>query len=97
MDVSSDWDVWVGAINSDAQMSITCNECRSDAEESSGGDMDCNLNGVCIDGMCECNPIGSPEVSFITQDGKYFYLRYETNLIYAPNLLQISSSGCIAS
>ena len=53
----------MGAIVPEAQMSITCNECRSDAEYSGGGDMDCNLNGLCIDGECECNPIGSPEVS----------------------------------
>ena len=79
MDVSSDWDVWVGAIVPEAQMSITCNECRSDAEYSGGGDMDCNLNGVCIDGECECNPIGSPEVSFFDQVGKYVYSRHETN------------------
>ena len=97
MEASSDWEVWVGTIVPDAQMSITCNECRSDAEESSSGDMECNLNGVCIDGECECNPIGSPEVSFITQYGKYFHSRYETNFISAPNLFQISSSGRIVS
>ena len=72
MDVSSDWEVWVGAIVPEAQMSITCNECRSDAEYSGGGDMDCNLNGVCIDGECECNPIGSPKVSSLIKLASIF-------------------------
>ena len=76
MEASSDWEVWVGTIVPDAQMSITCNECSSDTAEESSSDMDCNLNGVCIDGECECNPIGSPEVSFITQYGKYLYSRH---------------------
>ena len=72
MDVSSDWEVWVGAIVPEAQMSITCNECRSDAEYSGGGDMDCNLNGLCIDRECECNPIGSPKVSSLIKLASIF-------------------------
>ncbi|KAL7483355.1 hypothetical protein ACHAW6_009005 [Cyclotella cf. meneghiniana] len=43
---SDSWSVWVGKINH-AEVSITCNTCYEDA--------DCNLNGVCNGGMCECD------------------------------------------
>lgn len=47
LDVPSDtWSVWVGKINQ-AEVSITCNTCYEEA--------DCNLNGECLIGMCECD------------------------------------------
>eukprot|EP00804_Cyclotella_cryptica_P027652 CCRYP_010272-RA/>CCRYP_010272-RA protein AED:0.09 eAED:0.09 QI:844/1/1/1/0.75/0.77/9/300/469 len=47
LDVPSDsWSVWIGTINS-AEVSISCNSCNNN--------VDCNLNGECLNGMCECD------------------------------------------
>lgn len=49
LDVPHTWEIWVGVIDNEAQMSVACNECRDDT--------DCNLNGVCTDKECVCtNP-----------------------------------------
>mmetsp|Transcript_27009 Transcript_27009/g.46065 ORF Transcript_27009/g.46065 Transcript_27009/m.46065 type:complete len:646 (-) Transcript_27009:335-2272(-) len=47
MDVTGEWQIWVGVINHNAKMDATCNGCETDT--------DCNLNGVCtIDQRCDC-------------------------------------------
>ena len=47
LDVSSDsWSIWVGTINN-ADVSISCNSCSNI--------VDCNLNGECLGGKCECD------------------------------------------
>lgn len=40
------WSIWVGTIIKDSKISVTCNGCKSHT--------DCNLNGVCFDGQCNC-------------------------------------------
>ncbi|KAL7549894.1 hypothetical protein ACHAWF_013153 [Thalassiosira exigua] len=46
LEVTGEWSVWVGVIKKDAEVKVTCNYCRSD--------IDCNLNGKCIEGKCNC-------------------------------------------
>ncbi|KAL7487697.1 hypothetical protein ACHAW6_013274 [Cyclotella cf. meneghiniana] len=47
LDVPADsWSVWVGTITN-ADVSVSCNSC-SDS-------VDCNLNGECLGGKCECD------------------------------------------
>ncbi|KAL3792962.1 hypothetical protein HJC23_010975 [Cyclotella cryptica] len=47
LDVPSDsWSVWVGTI-SQTEVSIACNTCNEN--------VDCNLNGECLNGVCECD------------------------------------------
>ena len=43
--VDGDWSIWTGVIGR-TEVSIVCNECSSE--------IDCNLNGKCVDGECEC-------------------------------------------
>jgi len=43
--VDGDWSIWTGVIGR-TEVSIVCNECSSET--------DCNLNGKCVDGECEC-------------------------------------------
>ncbi|KAL7521761.1 hypothetical protein ACHAWX_006442 [Stephanocyclus meneghinianus] len=47
LDVPSDsWSVWVGTITQ-TEVSISCNACTSD--------VDCNLNGECLNKICKCD------------------------------------------
>eukprot|EP00579_Thalassiosira_antarctica_P007523 CAMPEP_0201903964 /NCGR_PEP_ID=MMETSP0902-20130614/55751_1 /ASSEMBLY_ACC=CAM_ASM_000551 /TAXON_ID=420261 /ORGANISM="Thalassiosira antarctica, Strain CCMP982" /LENGTH=287 /DNA_ID=CAMNT_0048438033 /DNA_START=945 /DNA_END=1808 /DNA_ORIENTATION=- len=51
MDVSGEWEIWVGVINHGAKMDSTCNECQDNT--------DCNLNGMCTDDkQCHCTNKG---------------------------------------
>jgi len=57
LDVDVVWDVWVGII-SQAEVSVICNWCNEDT--------DCNLNGWCVNGECQCfddNSEVSPYIS----------------------------------
>jgi len=45
LEVNPSWSIWVGVIGS-TSVSITCNECNDNT--------DCNLNGQCVDGSCQC-------------------------------------------
>ncbi|KAL7537688.1 hypothetical protein ACHAXR_008009, partial [Thalassiosira sp. AJA248-18] len=47
MDVDGTWEVWVGVIQDEAKVSVTCNECDVDT--------DCNLNGVCMKSNKRCH------------------------------------------
>mmetsp|Transcript_20106 Transcript_20106/g.36329 ORF Transcript_20106/g.36329 Transcript_20106/m.36329 type:complete len:387 (-) Transcript_20106:335-1495(-) len=46
LEVSGQWSIWVGIINNDASIKMTCNGCKDDTE--------CNLNGKCVGGKCSC-------------------------------------------
>jgi len=46
LNVGDNWKAWVGVIGK-AEVSITTNLCNDE--------IDCNLNGQCIDGKCNCN------------------------------------------
>lgn len=47
LEVTGDWHIWVGTINKGGQLSVTCNGCKTNT--------DCNLNGKCVDGECDCS------------------------------------------
>lgn len=46
LEIDGSWQVWTSGIE-DTSVSIKCNECVSDS--------DCNLNGVCDNGKCDCD------------------------------------------
>jgi len=46
LEVGSQWSVWIGSIAT-TTVSTECDFCSSD--------VDCNLNGNCIDGLCDCH------------------------------------------
>ena len=45
LEVSPRWQIWAGDIKQ-TTMSISCDECKDN--------VDCNLNGICNNGECEC-------------------------------------------
>jgi len=45
LEVSGSWSIWLGVI-SPADVTYSCNTCD--------GPSDCNLNGNCVDGECQC-------------------------------------------
>lgn len=53
MDVPTQWEIWVGVINQEAELSIHCNACTDET--------DCNMNGVCTasatkdENICDCS------------------------------------------
>jgi len=44
--VDPGWSIWVGTVETTTVLT-SCNECSDD--------IDCNLNGQCVDGKCDCN------------------------------------------
>lgn len=62
LNVGSDWRIWVGVIDS-TTVHITCNECSDNT--------DCNLNGQCVDGNCQC---------YTDNGAKYLGMHCETRL-----------------
>ena len=44
--VDPDWHIWVGTVETTTVLT-SCNACSDD--------IDCNLNGQCVDGKCDCN------------------------------------------
>eukprot|EP00585_Thalassiosira_rotula_P005858 CAMPEP_0196159518 /NCGR_PEP_ID=MMETSP0910-20130528/46361_1 /TAXON_ID=49265 /ORGANISM="Thalassiosira rotula, Strain GSO102" /LENGTH=684 /DNA_ID=CAMNT_0041424439 /DNA_START=132 /DNA_END=2186 /DNA_ORIENTATION=+ len=46
LNVVGEWSIWFGVIDT-THLSYSCTKCNTDT--------DCNLNGLCVDGDCECN------------------------------------------
>jgi len=51
LNVASEWNIWFGVIDT-TPVKIHCTKCNSNT--------DCNLNGNCVSGKCEC-PVGTVE------------------------------------
>ncbi|KAL7536320.1 hypothetical protein ACHAXR_008766 [Thalassiosira sp. AJA248-18] len=47
LEVSGDWSIWTGIINTGATFQTICNHCKSEA--------DCNYHGQCIEKECVCD------------------------------------------
>ena len=62
LDVSgTDWQVWVGIIGT-TRVTFSCNTCNDD--------VDCNLNGECVNGECVCNSGGGTKYIGMHCEGK---------------------------
>ena len=62
LNVEGGWHIWVGTVET-TNVLTSCNECSDN--------IDCNLNGQCVDGKCDCN----------TEDGlSYMGMHCETKL-----------------
>ena len=78
---NTDWSIWIGTINKNAQMSVTCNRCKGKPNfliypafftlvltpffYTLSDNTECNLNGQCIDGECVCDPDSGVSLSCV--------------------------------
>ncbi|KAL7536191.1 hypothetical protein ACHAXR_006980 [Thalassiosira sp. AJA248-18] len=70
--VDGDWSIWTGVVGK-TEVSIACNTCSDN--------VDCNLNGQCVDGECKCyNNAGCLAAATKSSQAQYLGMHCETRL-----------------